>query len=80
MLRHTEDWEVIQDSQQIFTKEMFCLLSLVTFCSGMAPSTDKERDIQVICMDFCKALDMVPTTYFLLRWRGRDLMAGVASE
>lgn len=57
MLRHAEDWEMIQDSQQIFTREMFCLLSLLAFYSGMTSSTVKER---VICMDFCTAFDMVP--------------------
>lgn len=57
ILRHMDNEDVIQDRENSFTKGKSCLMNLVAFCDGVTTSTDVRRSINVVYLEFCKALD-----------------------
>jgi len=58
-LRHMEDRQMIRDSQHGFIRGKSCLTHLVAFYAGVTRSVDKGRAMDVNCLDFCEAFDMV---------------------
>ena len=64
VLRRMDETEVIRENQAGFTKGNSCPTSLVGFYGDVAVSLNRGIDADVIYLDFSKALDMVPQTFF----------------
>ncbi|PKU44185.1 rna-directed dna polymerase from mobile element jockey-like [Limosa lapponica baueri] len=60
LLRHMENKEVICDSQRGLTKGKRCVTKLVAACNRVTALVDKGRAAEIIYLDLCKALDIVP--------------------
>jgi len=54
-----EDTEVIRDSQHGFAKARCCLTNLVAFCDGVTTPLDKEKAMDVVYSNFCKAFHTI---------------------
>jgi len=65
VMRHLEDGDMIQDSHHGFTKGKSCLTNLMAFYDGVSTSVGKERAVNVICLDYCKAFDILPHNFLL---------------
>lgn len=60
ILRHVWDNEVVRDNQYCFIKDRLCLTNLLALCNGVMASVDKRKATSVVCLDLCKASDIIP--------------------
>lgn len=60
ILRPIKERELIWDYQPGFPKGRSYLTNLVVFYGSVTVSVDKGRAADVICLDLCKAFDVVP--------------------
>ncbi|GAB0188743.1 mitochondrial enolase superfamily member 1 [Grus japonensis] len=58
--KHVEEKKVIRAAQCGFAKGRSCLTNLIAFCDGMTGWVDEGRAVDVVYLDFSKAVDSVP--------------------
>ncbi|CAM5076950.1 unnamed protein product [Eretmochelys imbricata] len=59
ILKHLEERKVIRNSQHGFTKGKSCLTNLIAFYDEITGFLDEGKAVDVLFLDFSKALDMV---------------------
>ncbi|CAM4637825.1 unnamed protein product [Caretta caretta] len=59
ILKHLEERRVIRNSQHGFTKGKSCLTNLIAFYDEITGSVDEGKAVDVLFLDFSKALDTV---------------------
>ena len=59
MLKQMQE-EVIQGSHHNFSKGRSYVTNLMAFDNGVPTSVDKGKETDVICLDLCKAFNMIP--------------------
>jgi len=77
-----EEKKVIRSSQHGFTKGKSCLTNLIAFYDDMTGWVDEGGAVDVVCLDFSKAFDMVSRNILLgkLRKCGLDEWSGRWTE
>ncbi|RMC15134.1 hypothetical protein DUI87_07316 [Hirundo rustica rustica] len=75
VLWHTENREVIWDTQHSCTKGKSCLTGTVAFYDGVTTSVYKGKVTGVIYLDLCKAIGTVPNNILLSKLQ-RDAFGG----
>jgi len=68
---HTQEEEVIQDSQPNFTKGRSFVTDLMAFYNRMMALVDKEMATDVFYLGLCKAFDMI-SHHILVSKSSRD--------
>ncbi|CAM4665230.1 unnamed protein product [Caretta caretta] len=59
ILKHLEERKVIRNSQHGFTKGKSCLTNLIAFYDEITGSVDEGKAVDMLFLDFSKAVDMV---------------------
>lgn len=59
-MKHTEDRELIKDSQHGFSKGKSYLTNFMAFSDGLTASMGRGKATDVTYLDICKAFDTVP--------------------
>ena len=59
-LKHLEHHKILTDCQHGFRARRSCETQLVTLCHEIAESLDKDKQTDMIILDFSKAFDRVP--------------------
>ena len=65
IVAHLQRHKLIKRSQHGFMKAKSCTTNLISFLNKMTEALDEGEDADVICLDFAKAFDKVPTQRLL---------------
>ena len=68
-LKHLEHHKILTDCQHGFRARRSCETQLVTLCHEIAESLDKNKQTDMIILDFSKAFDRVPHQRLLIKLR-----------
>jgi len=69
IIKQVEEMQITRSSQHGFTKWKSCLTNLIAFYAGMTGWVDEGRAVDVVYLDFSKALDTVSHNILLSKLR-----------
>ena len=68
-MKHLEHYKILTDCQHGFRARRSCETQLVTLCHELADSLDKNKQTDMVNLDFSKAFDRVPHQRLLIKLR-----------
>ena len=60
IVEHMTTNKVLSESQHDFLKGKSCVTQLLEYLEDITEAMDNGKDVDVICLDFCKVFDKIP--------------------
>ena len=73
MVKHLENYPLLQDTQHGFRKGRSCFINLLTLLEKITKSLGEGEDVDIVFLDFAKAFDKVPRRRLLQKLKDHGI-------